>query len=200
VIGKHSSAERAASLADAAQCGAKPPHSQALSRLFEEHNRALHSFLMIRVGNDAEAREVAQEAYVRMLQLDKPGAVSYLRAYLFKTAANIAVDRARQRITRARLEQGEAAGVESVDRLSPDRCLMAHQDLALVEQALFELPPRYRRAFVLHRVEDWSTGQIAWELGVNKRMVRNYISRAAIYCQLRLKGLPPSEAKAHVTP
>ena len=127
MVGTHSSEESPAPPADAAQTGGAPPHSETLSRLFEDHNRALHSFLMIRVGNEVEAREVAQEAYVRMLQLDEPGAVSYLRAYLFKTAANIAVDRARQRSTRARLEQGGAVAAESVDRLSPDRRLMAHQ-------------------------------------------------------------------------
>src|SRR5690349_21679683 len=47
-----------------------------LTKLFEAHNRKLVSFLARRLGNEAEAREVAQEAYVRVLQLDQPGAVS----------------------------------------------------------------------------------------------------------------------------
>jgi DNA-directed RNA polymerase specialized sigma24 family protein len=80
------------------------PRGEALSKLFEAHNRALHTFLMARLRNDQEAHKVAQEAYVRLLQLNQPGAVSFLRAYLFKTAANIAVDRIRQRAARARLD------------------------------------------------------------------------------------------------
>lgn len=172
-------------------------HSRALSSLFEEHNRTLQSFLMARLGNEQEAREVAQEAYVRLLQLHQPGTVSFLRAYLFKTAANLAVDRIRQRANRERLDR---SGPESelIDRVSPDRRLMAAEELGILEQALRELPPQYRRAFVLHRFEDWSTGQIAKELGVQERMVRNYISRAAIYCKLRLDGVSPSEATARV--
>lgn len=182
---------------DAGAAAGDPGHSRALSSLFEEHNRTLQSFLKARLGNEQEAREVAQEAYVRLLQLHQPGTVSFLRAYLFKTAANLAVDRIRQRANRARLDR---SGPESelIDRVSPDRRLMAAEELGILEQALRELPPQYRRAFVLHRFEEWSTAQIAQELGVQERMVRNYISRSAIYCKLRLDGVSPSEATARV--
>lgn len=176
-----------------------PSTTAALSRVFEDHNRALHSFLMMRTRNEQEAREVAQEAYVRVLQLNTPGAVSFLRAYLFKTAANIAVDRERQRATRARLDRLDA-GEDLVDRLSPDRNLMAREELDLLEKALQELPPRYRQAFILHRFDERSTSEIARELGIEARMVRNYISRTVLYCRLRLKGFMPSEAKAQVMP
>src|SRR5579859_522154 len=67
-----------------------------IERLFREHNEALLRFLRGRVGSCNEALEIAQEAYVRLLSLDQPGAVSYLRAFLFKTAANIAIDRRRR--------------------------------------------------------------------------------------------------------
>lgn len=168
-----------------------------ISQLFEEHNRALHSFLMMRIGNEQEAREVAQEAYVRLLQLHRPGAVSFLRAYLFKTALNIAMDRARQRTARGRLDRLDA-GDDLIDHLSPDRRIAGREDLELLERALQELPPKYRRAFILHRFEDRTTGEIARDLGVEKRMVRNYISRTVIYCRLRLQGVLPSEARAQV--
>ncbi|HEY0339863.1 MAG TPA: sigma factor, partial [Steroidobacteraceae bacterium] len=69
-----------------------------VDRLFREHNEALIRFLTVRVRSPQEARDVAQEAYVRLLSLDEPGAVSYLRAFLFKTAANIAVDRRRREV------------------------------------------------------------------------------------------------------
>lgn len=177
------------------EAGESRAHAHALSELFEQHNRTLHSFLVSRLGNEQEAREVAQEAYVRLLQLHEPGTVSFLRAYLFKTAANLAVDKVRQRVNRASLDQS-APAIDLVDRRSPDRRLMATEDLELLEQALLELPLEYRRAFVLHRFEDWSTLQIARDLGVKERMVRNYISRTVIYCKLRLEGVSRPEATA----
>lgn len=176
-------------------------HSAALARLFREHNRSLQSFLTARLGNAHEAQEVAQEAYARLLQLNEPGAVSFLRAYLFKTAVNIAMDRARQRTVRARLDGlTPELPEEPVDSITPDRRLLASEELDLVERALNELPRKYRRAFVLHRFENWSTEQIASELGVQKRMVRNYICRTATYCKLRLDGQTPAQARQQVIP
>src|SRR5580658_7679589 len=124
-------------------------HAQALARLFEAHNHALRSFLMARLGNEDEVKEVTQEAYARLLQLDKPEAISFLRAYLFKTAAHIAVDLARQRRCRERFEASTEANW--IDVASPDRRALATEELELVARALEELPPRYRQAFVLRR-------------------------------------------------
>jgi RNA polymerase sigma factor (sigma-70 family) len=78
----------------------------ALSSLFREHNRTLVRFINARLRNEQEANEIAQEAYVKMLQLDRcPGTASFLRHYLFRVAENLAVDRIRQRYSRSRLDQ-----------------------------------------------------------------------------------------------
>src|SRR5579859_6647978 len=73
--------------------------SERIERLFREHNEALVRFLLARLRSRQAALEVAQEAYVRLLSLDQPGAVSYLRSFLFKTAANIAIDRRRRHLS-----------------------------------------------------------------------------------------------------
>lgn len=77
-----------------------PSSPTDIERLFREHNEALLRFIAAKLGSEQEAREVAQEAYVRLLSLHKPEAVSYLRAFLYKTAANLAFDRLRQRARR----------------------------------------------------------------------------------------------------
>ena len=164
---------------------------RALSRLFLECDRALRAFLQARLGSEHEAQEVAQEAYARLLQLHQPDALSHPKAYLF----------IRQRMTRARLDELDVeAGFERVDTVSPDHRALAEEELDLVERALGELPPKYRRAFLLNRLENWTTAEIAKELFVRERMVRNYIARTAIYCQLRLEGVSRLEAWKEVMP
>jgi DNA-directed RNA polymerase specialized sigma24 family protein len=81
-----------------ADAAAAPPegHAARVAELFREHNCTLVSFLKARLQSEQDAREVAQEAYVRLLQIDRPGAVSFLRSYLFRTAENLAIDRLRQ--------------------------------------------------------------------------------------------------------
>lgn len=152
---------------------------------------------MTRVRDSQEAKEVAQEAYVQLLQLDRPDAINFLRAYLFKTAANIAINRAKQRRVRGALDRLDDPE-PPVDRLSPDRYVLGRQELWILRRALAELPPNCRRAFVLYRFNEWSQEQIAQELGVHPRMVRNYLARAGLYCKLRVRGCTPTEARAQL--
>lgn len=183
--------------AGAAGSGEDSPRAQELSKLFEQHNRQLVGFLVTRLGNEAEAREVAQEAYVRVLQLDEPGAISFLRAYLYRTAANIATDRIRHRVRAERLD-GTCDADDLTDRITPDRQIFAREQLAVVRQALLELPARYRRAFLLHRFDQKSTEEIGRDLGLKLTQVRLYLRRAVAYCRLRMDGLPEDVAKDRV--
>jgi RNA polymerase sigma factor (sigma-70 family) len=168
-------------------------YAAAVSRLFRDHNRTLIGFLYARLRNEYEAREIAQEAYVKLLQLDQRGATSFLRAYLFRVAANLAVDRIRQRRSRARLDQ-----LDSVDdffsEAIAERAVIAGQELALLRQAVAELPAKCQQAFRLHKLEDQSFADVAAVMGITERMVRKYVSRALVYIRLRREGCSAVEA------
>src|ERR1700730_2868328 len=90
---------------DSAGRPASANRNEAVSELFRANNRALISFLLTHLSNEGEAHEVAQEAYIKLLQLDRPEAVSFLRAYLFRIAANLAIDRIRRRARKDRIER-----------------------------------------------------------------------------------------------
>ena len=161
--------------------------------LLRNHNRALVRFLLTHLSNEQEAREVAQEAYVRLLQLDQPEAISFLRTYLFRTALNLAIDRVRRRRRTERVERidlfdecSQAASVEQV--------VLAEQEVALLKQAIEELKPKCRRAFVLHKFCERSVADVATEMHLTPRMVRAYIARAIFYCRLRLDGCGRGDA------
>jgi hypothetical protein len=49
--------------------------------LFREHKAALLRFAAAKLGSEHEAREVAQEAYVRLLRLDHRQTIGFLCAY-----------------------------------------------------------------------------------------------------------------------
>jgi RNA polymerase sigma factor (sigma-70 family) len=160
-------------------------HAQRISRLFSEHNESLIQFLATRLRSVQEAKEVAQEAYVRLLSLEDSGAVSFLRAFLFKTAANLAVDRIR---SRNRQRQALDAGLcdESREASTPDREAASAQEMEIVRRLIGELPPKCRRAFLLHRVQGAEFSEIAKEMGLSERMVRHYVLRAVLYCRTGL--------------
>ena len=163
---------------------AREPPSE-VETLFREHNEALVRFLRARLNSDADAREAAQEAYVRLLQLDQTNQPSFLRAFLFRIAANVATDMLRKRSSRGRVIVAETAA-DQPEPPSQEQSLAAREELEIIDRALQSLPPRCREAFLLSRREGWSTAQIAAGLNVSDRMVRLYLVRAIEHMQLAL--------------
>ena len=158
-----------------------------VKQLFREHNRELVNFLLTRVRSKAEAMDLAQEAYVRLLQLDHPGAIGFLRGYLFRIAANLSVDSIRARIPRDR------AAVELFDELGDsdeiEHRAILHEEFDIVCAALKQLPPKCQRAFLLNVVEGYSHSETARAVGCNERMVRYHVSRALAHCRKELAQL-----------
>jgi RNA polymerase sigma-70 factor (ECF subfamily) len=171
--------------------------------LFREHNRVLVAYLTARLRSEQEAREVAQEAYVRLLQLHEPGTPSLLRAYLFKTATNLAIDRLRHRSVRQRAEEQQELFAE-LDPTSnqlddPAAQLLAREQTEQLLGYLQELPVKCQHVFKLHRLEEVPQREVAARLGFSERMVRRYVTYAMVYCHLRLQGMTPDQVRQKVS-
>jgi RNA polymerase sigma factor (sigma-70 family) len=172
---------------------APEPHNRLIERLFQEHNESLLRFLAARLGSRQEAREIAQEAYVRLLKLDAPGAVSYVRAFLFKTASNLAVDRLRTRAYRER-----PAPFEFFKRLpteaTPERDVGGAQEMQMLQRLLSELSPKCQYAFVMNRLQGVDVATLSRDMGMTPQMVRRYITRALVHCR---QGLDAATGESH---
>jgi RNA polymerase sigma-70 factor (ECF subfamily) len=139
--------------------------AQLVERLFREHNRSLLRFLFLKLNSEQEARDVAQEAYVRVLNLDSPDA-------------------------RARMTCAPAMALEFFEEeredLDPARGVAAREELDLIAQALDELTPKCRQAFLMRRLDGYSSSEIAARMQIPERTVRYYIVEAIVYCRRRL--------------
>jgi len=164
---------------------ARAMHAAQIAGLFREHNRSLVAFLRSRLDSLAEAQEVAQEAYARLLRLERPEQVGFLRAYLFRIAQNLVVDRLRQRQVREQAPEHELFE-ELLDTPAPERRALAAEQLRAVRAALRELPRKTAAAFVLHVIEGRDFATIATSMRLTERMVRYHVARALGHCRARL--------------
>lgn len=165
---------------------ARPPQAELIERLFREHNEALIRFLLPRLRSRQAALEVAQEAYVRLLSLDQPGAVSYLRSFLFKTAANLAVDWLRRDHVHSRAMETPLFR-EFTDNRTPERAAAGAQEVKQLGELLMALPPKCRQAFVLNRFHGMEFSAVAAQMKLSERMVRTYVVRALLHCRANLE-------------
>jgi len=159
--------------------------ARVVEHLFERYRRPLLRYVSALLGRRADAEDILQEAYARLLgapTLDPTPARA--RAYLFTTATNLVRDRFRR---------GYPSPVEArhddlvADTETPDRIVDFEQGVEAVRCALRELKPRCREVFLLRSVDGLGYDAIAERLGISKRTVEREMKHALDVCQRRLK-------------
>ena len=164
------------------------PKPSLVGRLFAEHRAALQSFFLRRVRSQADAADLAQEVYVRMLRIGDPGAIRNPVAYLYTVASNLVKEH-------AVLDRRQASGVD-IDELSAqeqlatlptfDGDLDVTQRVARLGVVLKQLRPKCRAAVELRFTHDLSFREIALQLGVSPQMAKKYVAQALGHCRRRM--------------
>ncbi|HQU68712.1 MAG TPA: RNA polymerase sigma factor [Albidovulum sp.] len=141
--------------------------------------------------SDAEAEEIVQEAYLTAFtRIDRFRGEARFSTWITRIAINAALMRARRAHP---VEEYDAVKEDDQNRILsfpgqrpelPDTALGRAQIRALLEQAVAELPPDLRLAFLLHEAEGLSVLDIARDLSLNPVTVKTRLFRA----RRRLRG------------
>ncbi|MFT3815560.1 MAG: sigma-70 family RNA polymerase sigma factor [Acidovorax sp.] len=164
---------------------------QHVEVLYTDHHGWLQGWLRYRLGNAADAADLAHDTFMRVLArpriFDSGGEA---RAYLRTIASGLCVDLWRHReIERAWLET-LAAQPESYAPSAEEQAAVL-QALHEIDGMLLHLPPKAARAFTLAMACGMTHEEVARELGVSSRMVRHYITQAMLHCmRLEARNLP----------
>lgn len=146
--------------------------------LFERLYPSLHRYCFRLTGDEDEADDVAQEAFVRMVRHDVTGEIPGVRSWLFRTALNLVRDRSRVRSNRERLlEANPAHSAAPDDPETPDRASERAENVRRVRRVLATLDER-DRALLLMREEGFRYREIAEAVGVATSSVGTLLSRA----------------------
>jgi len=162
-----------------------------VERLFAAHGRALQAFFYRRVRHRADASDLVQEVYLRMLRVKDPDSIRDMQAYLFTVACNLAKEHAAREGRR-----GVAVDVEDgaiLEHLSePTGCdaqIDVAQQVQRLREVLRQLPPRWHAAVVMQYVHGLSRQEIGDRLGVSPRTVKKYLAQALGRCRRQVARL-----------
>ena len=160
---------------------------QQVVGLLTEHRERLPRYLRSRLSNDADAQELAQEAYLRLLRISRTELIRHPQAYLYRIASNLVNELYSKQLAGER-QAGEAVlnELESPDP-SPEQRVEQHQQLQLVEQALSELPPKCRAVVVLRTRHGMTGPEVAERLGISVSMVKKYMTKGLGHCRKRIR-------------
>jgi RNA polymerase sigma-70 factor (ECF subfamily) len=115
-------------------------HTQRVAALFRDEYPKLVHYMVSKTGSWPEARDVAAQAFAQVLEMRAPDTISFLKAYVYRAARNLATDRARAGAIRTRLNRIVRHEFASTTP-SPEPQLMQQQRLKVLGAAIESLRP-----------------------------------------------------------
>jgi RNA polymerase sigma-70 factor (ECF subfamily) len=149
----------------------------AFENLYSRYRESLYTYLLRSSGNHAEADDIYQDAWSRVIHANTPFTTGSFKAYIFKIARNLQIDNHR----RSHLHLvGDNEQIEAVADSTPSiERLIDGEDCG--ERLLGEvavLPMEQRDAFLLKEESGLSLEQIAAMLNVGHETIKSRLRYA----------------------
>ena len=159
---------------------------EAFRELVERYEARIYTLACSILGDTEEARDAAQEAFVRAHQsLPAFRSKSTFYTWLYRIAVNVCLNRAQAEGRRrdtvsldALLESGRTTADHLFEAKAPTDTAERAQLQEAIQAALDTLDPDQRAVVVLKDIEDMSQEEIAETLGCSIGTVKSRLSRA----------------------
>jgi RNA polymerase sigma-70 factor (ECF subfamily) len=151
----------------------------AFAMLVQRHQGGVRRYAARILGDDEEARDIAQLAFVRAWEnLSRYDATWSFSTWLYRIASNLAIDVLRSRTSRDRTHAAHLRLVADSVRPSAPNDLAEGEVRRIFSELVVLLTPSQRAAFVLREVEGMPTHEVALALGCTDATVRNHVFQA----------------------
>lgn len=159
-----------------------------VEQLYTQHQHWLSQWLNRRLNNSAEAADLAQDTFMRILVMPQASSTSLEHAPLREPRAYLATVARRVLLNHFRRASLERAWLDAL-ALLPEEQAPSPEQQALIAQALNEvdamlngLSPVVREVFVLSQVEGLTYAEIAEQRHIGLRSVKRYMALAMAEC------------------
>lgn len=160
---------------------------------FTEHRDRLQNYLCARLDCEADAQELAQEAYLRVLRISDKQLIRHPQAYLYRIAINLVHELYANKVPQQQpIGESGLADIEDPGPL-PDEVTERSRQLQQVERALSELPPKCRAVVTMRCRQGMTNKEVAAELGLSVHMVKKYMTKGIAHCRKRLRRFREDE-------
>lgn len=174
-------------------------NEHAFEILVKRYQGKLISYLNMIVRDREVAVDLAQEAFIRVYRNARHYRGEYqFSTWLYRIGTNLAIDEMRRRTRSGRfftqnvlnwLRPGETPPVTPDVRDSPDRTLGRKEQMTRLQKAISSLPEKYRLAFILREVQEFSYEEAAGILKVSPGTAKSRVHRAKSLLREKLAGV-----------
>jgi RNA polymerase sigma-70 factor (family 1) len=145
---------------------------------FKKHAKSLKSYLLFKFGNEEQAEDVTQEAFIKLWENCRNVPVEKAKSFIYTVANNTTLNHiAHQKVV---LEYSKSSAPVYATAESPEYLMEEEQFKVKLQRAIAGLSEAQRTAFLLHRIEGKKYHEIAEILGISVKAVEKRIHLALI--------------------
>lgn len=138
------------------------------------------------VGDKEKAKDVIQETYAKVLEINKNSHLEIKRAYLYKTVQNLVIDKARKEKIVQQITYDEDEHFIVQENFS-EEILSQELRQKKLRESIKNLSPQNKKAFVLHYYKGYSRKEISKILNISVNAVEKNITRAVLKIKEEMK-------------
>ena len=160
----------------------EPTPSAEPSRWFSSevypHDGQLRAYLRGRFPDERDVEDVVQESYVRIWKARAATPIKSVKAFLFRVARNVALDRHRRNRGGLETDVGNLSVQNVIDETADvAEIISSLEKERLLADALAMLPSRAHEVVILCKINGLSHYEAARQLGISERTVDEHLRR-----------------------
>ncbi|AWH83706.1 RNA polymerase subunit sigma-70 [Flavobacterium album] len=146
------------------------------SNFFKSHAKTLRNYLFYKFGNEEQAEDVTQEAFIKLWENCATVPPEKAKSFLYTVANNTSLNHvAHQKVV---LDFNKKSTAPVTDSQSPEFLMEEEQFKVKLQKAIAGLSEAQRSAFLLHRIDGKKYHEIAEILEISVKAVEKRIHGA----------------------
>jgi RNA polymerase sigma-70 factor (family 1) len=148
------------------------------STFFKSHAKALRNYLFYKFGNEDQAEDITQDAFIKLWQNCADVPLEKAKSYVYTIANNASLNViAHQKVV---LNYAKSSGKNELTNENPEFVLEEDEFKIKLNKAIQNLNETQRVAFLMHRIDGKKYAEIAAELEISVKAVEKRIHLALV--------------------
>ncbi|RXK00665.1 RNA polymerase subunit sigma [Arcobacter sp. CECT 8989] len=143
-------------------------------------------------GDKEKAKDITQESYTRIIEIEEKNQIKNPRAYLYKMAKNLLIDESRRNKNIFKVDYEEANFTIPKEQQPEELFYKQTQYIELLD-LVQNLPKRSKQAFTLHVIQGFTRKEVAHKMNINISTVEKHITNATLKIKNRLEKAKEKE-------
>ncbi len=163
-----------------------------LEHAFRQYHAPLFFYALKFIDDNDQAKDIVQDAFLSLLKSADETKIENLKAYLFRTVRNNCLNHIKHTLVTSEFAQSEKERVSrEIEFYDTHQSLVEKELQEKLNEAINDLPEKYKVPFRLSRFDELSNKEIAEKLDLPVRTVETQIYRALKILRedLKNKGL-----------